>query len=1061
MRLVTRRARGAKALLLAAAGATLIATVLLTGLAAYSRDVVIAGARSTIASAPPEERSVLIRSATGGTPAALEKRDAALRERLAGGLAGAEVRVSAAGYASGQLTGDIGTARPDSGGLAFASIAFLDGLAAHADLTAGAWPRPGAASPQTALAERAASILGVRVGDTIPVTDRRTGTVTELRVTGIWRPGDPTDAYWRLTPEVAEGVAPLSAAYGPMVIHRDDFAARYAAIASAGWLVAPDLADADLTSLRGISRATAAAVGDLPGVIGLGDSGQASTRIDRLADRLQRGDLVGRSALFTPVLLVVVLGGYALLLIAVLLGDHRRAETALLRARGAARGQLAGLALREAAVVVLPGALIAPPLATEIIRYAERTPLLSTAALHLRPEIGPYAWAVAALAAGGCVVAMIAPALRRAGTYVAELAGRSRPARWAAAQRASLDVALVAFAVLAWSQLRQYASPLAGYGGRLGIDPLLAAAPTVGVLAGAVIALRLLPPATRLAERYVDRRSWTAAMLGMWQAGRRPHAGPVLLLALAVAASALAWSLSSTAQRSIVDQANHHVGADLRLIEATGAAPPARTGDLASLPGVGAVQGAWREAARYGAQNVPGQNVALDVEQAAAIVRVRDDLADGSARAALDRLAAARIAAPLVDLPAGARRLTGRIRVLPPPLPVDIGRVDSSAVVATASGGYRELPLGAADVDNPLAFDVALPDDGPKRLVGFVVSSGDRDPTGLEWRLTDLTASADRAVPVDLAGVRWGAVEPGRDGYPAAPAAGGLTVKRPLPEGGGAPGRARMRLGVVPAAAAGPVPVLATPAALDALRLGEGGSARLGLFGAAAEITVVGVLDALPGVEDRAALLVDLPSIAWTLFSENILLRGHQEWWVATRPGEHAIAAGAAGELAGVAVLDRGSVATDAAAEPYGVGARGGLFAAALGAILLAAVGIAVDVRATSRRRITELAVLHTLGAGPRLLARALIAEQALLAGMGVAVGLLVGLGVAAAMGPSMILAPTGDRPVPPAVLDVAWTPIVLTSAGLLVLAVGMSGLVATTMRQRLAAAQLRIGDDR
>jgi ABC-type antimicrobial peptide transport system permease subunit len=105
--------------------------------------------------------------------------------------------------------------------------------------------------------------------------------------------------------------------------------------------------------------------------------------------------------------------------------------------------------------------------------------------------------------------------------------------------------------------------------------------------------------------------------------------------------------------------------------------------------------------------------------------------------------------------------------------------------------------------------------------------------------------------------------------------------------------------------------------------------------------------------------------------------------------------------------------------------------------------------------------VLHTLGAGPRLLARALIAEQGVLAGVGVGVGLLVGLGVAAALGPPTILAPNGERPVPPAVLDVAWTPVALTAAGLLVVALGMSGLTATAVRPRLAAAQLRIGDDR
>ena len=100
------------------------------------------------------------------------------------------------------------------------------------------------------------------------------------------------------------------------------------------------------------------------------------------------------------------------------------------------------------------------------------------------------------------------------------------------------------------------------------------------MLAGAVLALRVLPPLTRFAERFVDRRPWTATMFGMWQAGRRPHAGPVLLLALAVGGSTLAWSLISTGERSQVEQAGHTVGADLRVTERAGVAPP--TGPVSS-----------------------------------------------------------------------------------------------------------------------------------------------------------------------------------------------------------------------------------------------------------------------------------------------------------------------------------------------------------------------------------------------------------------------------------------------------------------------------------------------
>ncbi|MEV1147722.1 FtsX-like permease family protein, partial [Micromonospora sp. NPDC049799] len=122
---------------------------------------------------------------------------------------------------------------------------------------------------------------------------------------------------------------------------------------------------------------------------------------------------------------------------------------------------------------------------------------------------------------------------------------------------------------------------------------------------------------------------------------------------------------------------------------------------------------------------------------------------------------------------------------------------------------------------------------------------------------------------------------------------------------------------------------------------------------------------------------------------------------------------------------------------------------------------VAVDVSATARRRATELAVLHTLGAGHRLVARSLLAEQAFLAGLGVLVGLVVGIGVAATMAPLVILTPSADRPTPEPVLHVDWGPVAATCVGLLLLALTFSASLSATMRRRLTATQLRIGEDR
>src|SRR5690606_22808593 len=173
------------------------------------------------------------------------------------------------------------------------------------------------------------------------------------------------------------------------------------------------------------------------------------------------------------------------------------AETALIRARGAGVRQLAGLAAAEAGFVIGPALVLGAPLAVGLVSLVNRVPRLAELGLRLRPELTPSAWLVAVATAVGCGIALVAPALRRGSTYVAEQRAESRAVRRGVIQRAGIDLALVVLALLAWFQLRQYGSPLLG----LDVDPVLVAAPTIGVLAATVLALRLLPLLTGAAQR--------------------------------------------------------------------------------------------------------------------------------------------------------------------------------------------------------------------------------------------------------------------------------------------------------------------------------------------------------------------------------------------------------------------------------------------------------------------------------------------------------------------------------------------------------------------------------
>ncbi|MET8117949.1 ABC transporter permease [Micromonospora sp. NPDC005189] len=1061
MKLVWRRAREARGLLVAAVIAALVAVALVTGLSDYNRRAVDAGQRSLVAASPAEERGLLVNGSGGRDAAEFATRDKAVRDGFAAGLAGVPVSVAAARYGTGrELTGDLGQVpRPDDEPV-FASLATLDDLAGHAELTSGAWPSPGANPIQVSLPERVAGALGLSVGERVPVRDRATERRGELMLAGTWRPRDPTDAYWLLAPGVGAGSVGSGTSYGPFALDPADFAATFPGSVSASWLAEPDLGGVDTADLPAVRKALAEAASAVPEAAQLGSSGQAVTKMEQLLDRIARADLVGRSSLATPLLLILVLGGYALVLVAALLHEDRRPQTALLRARGAARRQLAGLAAREATLVVAPAAVLGPLIAGVALRYIRPG---GSGDLPTAGGNTTLVWAAAAATAAGCLVAMVLPTLRSAGTYVADMAARSRPNRAASVQRASIDLVLVALALLAWVQLRRYASPLAGSGGQLGLDPLLVAAPTLGVLAGAVLALRVLPPLTRFAERFVDRRPWTATMFGMWQAGRRPHAGPVLLLALAVGGSTLAWSLISTGERSQVEQAGHTVGADLRVTERAGSAPPTRVGQLAALPSVDRVLPAWRDEVRVGRADLPVTVIGIDPASAPGVVQLADRLSDNSAAEQYKRMVGARGAPAGIELPADVRAITGTVRtpVSNASRPVQVA---VTLLVTSSDGLALRLPAANADSDGRATrFTVQLPDVGGARLrlAGFEADGGLAAGNAYRLQVDGLTVvGADGTTrPAELSG-DWVMTVPGENPTPVRPTATGFAAVHAVEviPGGQFAYQPPTRFSIVPGGESKPVPVLMTPGVRDALSLRVGDTVDLTLSGATLRVHLVGELTAVPATTGEGVLL-DLPTAVDTLIRDSGAVRPVPEWWVGA--ADATAAARAASELPGVTVLNREAVIESAADDPYWQGSRTGMLAAALGAVLLALVGLMVDVWATARHRLGEFAVLHTLGATPRLLARALLAEQTFLAGIGVGVGLLLGAAVSATMAPLVILTPAAGRPIPPAAFALPWVPIGLTAVGLLLAALAFSAFIATGIRQRVAAVQLRIGGER
>ena len=512
--------------------------------------------------------------------------------------------------------------------------AALDGIRAQAVLTAGTWPgppRPGAPLP-VALPVPVARQLNLTPGSVLKVAGHARATAHGLRITGLFRARNPAAPYWTLDLLPASGirVSRVQAAaygnvgppvivvsYGPAVVSpaafRDGLATN-----RASWFVLPQVAAMARGKIGALAQSTSRAVTHL--TVSVRPYGlDVTTGLPRVLTGIASTIVLARSLFTISALQLLLVTAAGLALTARLLAGHREEESALLRARGATKWQVARPVLAEALVLgVVAGAA----------RLLAGASLAAALAGLARPRVAgyqvsgivPLAWVTVLAVLALCVVVMAWPALRSASPDAARL-GRTRPARLARIASAGGDVAVVALAVISVWELRTYSAVAHPGAGTLGIDPVVAVAPALALAGGALVLLRALPLLARLADKASERGRRLAVAMVSWQVGRRPirQAGPALLAIVAVATSTLALAGYASWHRSAADQAAYTVGADVRLDSPLPAAlgtDPA----IARAPGVTATTPASVTALGNGSRVV-----ALDAATAGAtILRQRD-----------------------------------------------------------------------------------------------------------------------------------------------------------------------------------------------------------------------------------------------------------------------------------------------------------------------------------------------------------------------------------------------------------------------------------------------------
>ncbi len=654
-----RRMRVQRAVLAAVMATVALTAAAAAGLVAYSRAGTTAAVRGTIAG-DSAQASILLSAGVPQEP--LDQATASVRAQVDAALGGVGLAV----YAAPELESLVlPGSTPQAGRVA--TLLGPTGLAQHAHLLAGAWPRPApaasaaftasgsassAAPVPIAVDQNAARALGLAVGGTVHTTDTA-GVRIAFSVVGVFAPDDPHDPYWNLDPLGGDG-AQLDTdftTFGPFYTDAGYLAqgstvdAGALAAQQTEWAVTPDAAGFGVTGLAAEGGRLSAALTAVSANPALG-SPQVSTGLPALLTSLSSAALVAQSLVYAELLELLVVALAALLIVVRMLTESRQSEAALLWARGGTGPQLLGLRAVESLLLAAPAVVIAPFVARPL---AERIGQIGTGGTGVAVgALGGAGQAAVWIAAAGVAVlaltVILAPTLGSALSPIALRGRRSRPAALTAVGRTGFDLILLALACIACWQLLQKDSIVGvGRSGDAQYAPIAIAAPALALAAGAVLVLRLLPFAARLGDRLARRGRGLALPLALWQTGRKPLklAGPVLLTMLAVAAGALSLSEYASGQRSNSDQAAFATGSDLDVTFPAGLLTGAELSRISASPGVTAVSAFSRTV--FSPQNAPGTRLtllALDPAGTARTVRLRSDLASVPLSTLMDELAA-------------------------------------------------------------------------------------------------------------------------------------------------------------------------------------------------------------------------------------------------------------------------------------------------------------------------------------------------------------------------------------------------------------------------------------
>jgi hypothetical protein len=476
------------------------------------------------------------------------------------------------------------------------------------------------------------------------------------------------------------------------------------------------------------------------------------------------------------------------------------------------------------------------------------------------------------------------------------------------------------------------------------MDPLLVAAPAIALIAGGVLALRVLPLLAEVMESVVSKGRSLVVSLGSRQLARRPlrYTRAALLLMLAMSMGVFALSYATTWASSQRDQAAYQAGADARVrpVRATQALPAwALPGAYASLSTVEAATPVERipKAVTFplgGSVDLLG----IDTDAAAGIVLARGDEGEQPLATLFRPLREARPAPGLTTLPDGTMYLqllprvdirslsslsfdeeTGDVTTEPlDPATLTNAQVGVSAVIRDARGllyVVKSALVPYQGVATPIVVPLEPVGLGNGELVtatgAHLAGPVQLAALGMELWLPDFTLTSSAVVGIDAVAAGadpagpWSAVAlDSQDIDPWSARMGqGRNAVTSVPDdpprdalielsgegegsvifGAGTQVPAAV-LSFLPATVAGfndPVPVIANRALLDSLEAGPGDVLTSDVAGRGRRLVISGVVESFPSTDPAVPLVVfDEPTLGLLRLQGRNDARTPDEWWL-------------------------------------------------------------------------------------------------------------------------------------------------------------------------------------